>query len=37
MSTSNSKKIMHPILRFLVEVFSIRAGFHVSQTSNTKE
>ena len=36
MNTTQSKK-MHPFLRFLVEVLTARAGFHVSQTQIHKE
>lgn len=37
MNTSNSKKTMHPMLRLLIEIFTARAGFHISQTQKAKE
>ncbi len=37
MNLSKSKKIKHPFLRVLAEIFTARAGFHLQQHQNFKE
>lgn len=37
MTKSNSKKTMHPIVQFLVELLSARAGLHIKQKTDTTQ
>ncbi|WP_264821507.1 hypothetical protein [Acinetobacter shaoyimingii] len=37
MDTPSTKKAMHPLKTFLIELFSVRAGLYIDQRSTNKE